>query len=91
MRDAISAYSCLERDSRRIVASIISTAAGSSSSASPVAATASSTDRKWPTANCRAVGSSTRPTVASVIATSVPSLPVTSLARSNPRASESSR
>jgi hypothetical protein len=39
----------LERESARIVASIISTAAGSRSSASCVAATASSTPSKWPT------------------------------------------
>ena len=88
---AICAYSCLERDSSRIVESIISTAAGCSASASPVAATASSTLWKCPTANWRAFGSSIRLTVASVMATSVPSEPVTNLARSKPRASESSR
>ena len=79
-------YSCLERDSSRIVLSIISTAAGSSASAAPVAAIASATVAKWPTANIFALGSGTRPTVASVTATSVPSEPVTSLARSNSRA-----
>ncbi len=88
---AICANSCLERDSSRIVASIISIAAALRSSASWVAATASSTEWKWPTANWRAFGSSIRFTVASVMATSVPSEPVTNLARSNVRASESSR
>ena len=79
-------YSCLERDSSRIVLSIISTAAGCNASAAPVAATASATDSKCPTANMRAFGSGTRPTSASVIATSVPSEPVTSRARLNSRA-----
>ncbi len=84
-------YSSLERESSRIARSISSTAAGCSASAAPVAAIASCIDSKWPTANSRAFGSSTSPTVASVIATSVPSLPVTSLARSKSRASRSSR
>ena len=84
-------YSSFERDSSRIVRSIISTAAAPSSSASSVAAIASAIESKWPTANRFAFGSGTSPTVASVIATSVPSEPVTSLARSNSRASRSSR
>jgi hypothetical protein len=68
------------------VLSIISTAAGCRASAASVAATASATDAKWPTANMRALGSGTSPTSASVIATSVPSEPVTSRARLNSRA-----
>ena len=84
--EAICAYSRLERESSRIVASIISIAAAFRSSASCVAATASSTESKWPTMNCFAFGSSIRPTSASVIATRLPSLPVTKRARSNSRA-----
>ena len=89
--EAICANSRLERDSSRIVESIISIAAASSASASSVAAIAASTESKCPTANIFAFGSSIRPTVASVIATSVPSEPVTNLARSNSRARRSSR
>ena len=85
------ANSSLERESSRIVESIISIAAASSASASSVAAIASSTDSKCPTANIFAFGSSISPTVASVIATSVPSEPVTNFARSNSRARRSSR
>ena len=44
-----------------------------------MAAIAASTESKCPTANIFAFGSSIRPTVASVIATSVPSEPVTNL------------
>ena len=84
-------YSCLERLSSRIVRSIISIAAAFSSSASSVAAIAAASEWKWPTANIFAVGSGTSPTVASVIATSVPSEPVTSLARLKSRARWSSR
>ena len=90
-RSAISAYSCLERDSSRIVASIISTAAGSSASASSVAAIASSTDSKWPTANCRAVGQLDQADGRLGDRHERALEPVTSLARSNPRARRSSR
>ena len=76
---AIRANSRLERESSRIVESIISIAAASSASASSVAAIAASTESKCPTANIFAFGSSISPTVASVIATSVPSEPVTKL------------
>ena len=71
--------------------SIISIAAAFSSSASSVAAIAAASEWKCPTANSLAFGSGTSPTVASVIATSVPSDPVTSLARLKSRARWSSR
>lgn len=56
-----------------------------------MAAIAAASEWKWPTAKRLADGSVTRPTVAAVIATNVPSEPVTSFARSNSCASRSSR
>ena len=77
-------YSSLERESPRIVRSIISIEAAPRSSPSWVAAIAPASESKCPTANIVARGSSTSFTVAAVIATSVPSEPVTSWARSRP-------
>ena len=70
-----------------------STAPGSQDSASSVAAMASATDVKWPTANTVFLGLGTSPTTASVAITSVPSEPTTNFARSKgvPSARRSSR
>ena len=76
-------YSSLERERSRIVRSISSIAPAPSASPSSVAAIAPASESKCPTANIVASGSGISLTVASVIATSVPSEPVTSCARSN--------